>query len=198
MSPYDLRTITGFTDPMLQVDHLPLPHLFLHHYHQLRLSHVQAMLVLRLTKIALGSIDIRSLNTKLARRIESPALRNSVADTVAISMAKIQATNGHSQKQCWTSSTSETSESIVNSGSRDGERRGVLCVNSQLHPAPTVLESGWEAEISVRVLTQKRRVRALGARQAVRCGPHDCYLPRSSVATCLLRSSWEHPAFMRV
>ena len=159
MNQYSPRIIADFAGVVLQVDRLPLPHPFLRHYRQLTLSQLQALFAPRQTKVTWAWANPHNIITRLARRVELTVLLDSIDDIVAITVVSTQNVIRHKQQRYWKSSTSETSGSLVNSGSRGDERRGMLRVNSQLHPAPTVLESGWELRGNVRVLTRKRRVR---------------------------------------
>ncbi|GAC1528769.1 MAG: hypothetical protein NVS2B16_36390 [Chloroflexota bacterium] len=69
MTQYDQRIIAYFGDAVLQAGFMPLPHLFLRHYRQLGLSHIQAMFVLQLMEIAWDLSRPPTSIAKLAARM---------------------------------------------------------------------------------------------------------------------------------
>src|SRR4051812_48327177 len=68
-SPYDPRITTYFGNGLLQAGFMPLPHLFLRHYHQLGLSHLQALFVLQLMEIVWDLASPPTTITRIAERL---------------------------------------------------------------------------------------------------------------------------------
>ncbi|MBA3947255.1 MAG: hypothetical protein H0X37_22185 [Herpetosiphonaceae bacterium] len=66
---YDSRLTAYFGDAVLQAGFMPLPHLFLRHYRELGLSHIQAMFVLQLMEIAWDLSRPPTSIAKLAARM---------------------------------------------------------------------------------------------------------------------------------
>lgn len=66
---FDPRITAYFGDAVLRTGFMPLPHLFLRHYRQLGLSHLQAMFVMQLMEIAWDLGDPPTTVTKLSERL---------------------------------------------------------------------------------------------------------------------------------
>ena len=66
---YDPRLTAYFGDAVLQAGFMPVPHLFLRHYRELGLSHIQAMFVLQLMEIAWDVSSPPTSVSKLAARM---------------------------------------------------------------------------------------------------------------------------------
>src|SRR5690242_12052320 len=66
---FDPRITAYFGDAVLQAGFMPLPHLFLRHYRELGLSHVQAMFILQLMEIAWDVGSPPTNVTRLAARM---------------------------------------------------------------------------------------------------------------------------------
>ena len=66
---YDTRITAYFGDAVMQAGFMPVPHLFLRHYRQLGLSHVQAMFALQLMEIAWDVARPPTSVSKLAERM---------------------------------------------------------------------------------------------------------------------------------
>jgi hypothetical protein len=68
-SSFDPRITAYFGDAVLQAGFMPVPHLFLRHYRQLGLSHIQAMFTLQLMEIAWDVSSPPTSVSKLAARM---------------------------------------------------------------------------------------------------------------------------------
>src|SRR5436305_15069777 len=87
-SPYDPRITTYFGNGLLQAGFMPLPHLFLRHYHQLGLSHLQALFVLQLMEIVW---DLAS----------PPTTITSIAERLSVSTRAVSQASQELQRQGW-------------------------------------------------------------------------------------------------